>query len=128
LRKALESPKESLSSNGSESLNESALDGGFSRGIKFTSTAALKALNDAQLREDDDSSTERFDPSVMKTASTRTSVDSDPPGDAKPQACLITTRWDDFRSKLRNASQYIISLQDLEEKMWDNSSILCMPL
>lgn len=118
--------KESLWSNGSESLNQSTLAGGVGdahQGVKITSTAALRALHDAQLHEDDDVSTERYDESVMETASTRTSVDDDPRDDTKPQGASNHNALDDFCSRLRNPKQYIRSLQDLEERVWENSSI-----
>jgi len=115
--------KQSLWSNGSESLDQATLGGGSGHGVKITSTAALRALNDAQLAEDDETSTERYDESVMDTASTRTSVDNDPPDDAKPQGVSNHNALDDFRSRLLNPSQYIRSLKDLEQRVWDSSAI-----
>jgi hypothetical protein len=95
------------------------------QGIKITSAVALRALEDAQYGETDDGqSTERLDESVMETASTQTTVDEDPRDEAKHQS-VPNHRFkiDDFRSRLRCPSQYIASLQELENKVWSKSTI-----
>jgi hypothetical protein len=94
------------------------------QGVKITSAIALRALEDAQLMEDDDTSTERLDESVMETASTQTTVENDPLHEAKPQGMPNhSSNLDDLRSRLLYPNQYITSLQELEEKVWNNSTI-----
>lgn len=97
------------------------------QGVKITSATALRALEEAQLMEDDgtvDTSTERLDESVMETASTQTTIENDPHHESKPQGMSDhTPNLGDLRSRLRYPSQYITSLQELEEKVWNNSTI-----
>lgn len=95
------------------------------RGVKISSATALRALEEAQLL-DAEASTAEPDDSVVGTASTQTTVENDNLRPAtkhqgnKPNYSLIL---DDLRSRLRGPSQYIASLQELEERVWENSAI-----
>jgi hypothetical protein len=117
-----------LWSSGSEPTASSIHAGNSStrprQGVKITSTAALRALEDAQLREDDETLTEGLDESVMETASTQTTVEDDPRHESKTQGVSNhDSNLVDFRSRLRYPRQYIMSWQELEEKVWSNSII-----
>jgi hypothetical protein len=95
------------------------------QGIKITSAVALRALEDAQRHreEDDDLSTEKFDESVMETASTQTTVEDNPRDEAKPHSVPNHgSHLDDFRSRLSCPSKYIASLQELEGKVLEYST------
>jgi len=95
------------------------------QGIKITSAVALRALEDAQYREEDNvQSTARLDESVMETASTQTTVEDDPRDESKPQSARNhSSNLDDLRLRLCCPSQYVASLQELEKKIWNNSTI-----
>jgi hypothetical protein len=94
------------------------------QGVKITSTAALRALEDAQLREDDEILTEIWDESVMDTASTQSTVEDDLGHEPKAQGVSNhDSTLVDLRSRLRYPRQYIMSGQELEGKVWSNSAI-----
>ena len=95
------------------------------QGIKITSAVALRALEDAQYGgEDDDLSSKRPEESVMETGSSQTTVEDDPYEEAKTESVPNhRSNLDDFRSRLRCPSQYIASVQELEKKVWNNSTI-----
>jgi len=121
-----------LWSSGSESTAQQTPRGDGSQwipsahqGIKITSAVALRALEDAQYSEEDDvQSTGRLDESVMETASTQTTVEDDPRDESKPQSARNhSSNLDDLRLRLCCPSQYIASLQELEKKIWNNSTI-----
>jgi len=123
-----------LWSNGSDSTSRKNDRGSDSQqnlsahqGIKITSAVALRALEDAQRMEDDDTvgtSTERLDESIMETASTQatSTLEDDLHHKANPQG-VHSSNLDDLRSRLRFPSKYIMSLQELEEKVLSNSTI-----
>ncbi|KAG4438858.1 hypothetical protein IFR05_005647 [Cadophora sp. M221] len=96
------------------------------QGVRITSAVALTALENAFLMDDDDTSTEGRNESVMDTASTQTTVEHDSRYEAKFQGHDVADRasnLDDLRSRLLHPSQYIDSLQELEERIWGNSII-----
>jgi hypothetical protein len=94
------------------------------QGVKITSTAALRALEEAQLREDDETLTERLDESVIETASTQSTVEDDPRHESKAQGVSNhDSNLVDLRSRLRYPRQYINSGQELEGRVWSNSVI-----
>ena len=94
------------------------------RTVKITGLAALRALEDARRMEDNDSSTERLDESLIETASSQTTVGSDTGREAKPRGVSNhSSNLSDFRTRLLHPSQYITSLQRLEENVCNNSTI-----
>ncbi|KFY16390.1 hypothetical protein V492_01375 [Pseudogymnoascus sp. VKM F-4246] len=94
------------------------------QGVKITSNAALKALHDAQLMEDNNTLTEITDESAMETTSSQSTVDSEPNDETKLQGLLNHSyNLEDLRSRLLQPSQYIASLQELERKVYDNGII-----
>ncbi|KAH7346455.1 hypothetical protein BKA65DRAFT_502468, partial [Rhexocercosporidium sp. MPI-PUGE-AT-0058] len=95
-------------------------------GVRITSAVALSALEDAFLMDDDDKSTEGPNESVMDTASTQTTVEQDLRYETKFQGQGVTDHasyLDDLRLRLLHPSQYVDSLQALEERIWDGSVI-----
>ncbi|KAH6713884.1 hypothetical protein BKA61DRAFT_606729 [Leptodontidium sp. MPI-SDFR-AT-0119] len=96
------------------------------QGVRITSAVALTALENAFLMDEDDTSTDGPNESDMDTASTQTTVEHDPRYEAKFQghgATDRTSNLDDLRSRLLHPSQYVNSLQELEESIWNNSII-----
>ncbi|KAG4411658.1 hypothetical protein IFR04_015206 [Cadophora malorum] len=94
------------------------------KGVKITSVAALSALQEAHLLEDDGKSTEAPDESAVDTASTQTTVEHDSRYEAKVDAVRSpTANLSDFRARLLHSNRYITSLQELEETVWSNSII-----
>jgi hypothetical protein len=93
------------------------------RGVKISSTTALRALEEAQLLENE-ASTTGPDHSVLETASTQTSVESDVRlGSTYHGMPNHGSILDDLRARLRKPSQYIASLLELEEKIWKCSTL-----
>ncbi|KAL2070045.1 hypothetical protein VTL71DRAFT_14725 [Oculimacula yallundae] len=100
------------------------LSGGAFKGVKITSAIALSALQEAQWMKDDDESTTAPDISTMDTESTHTTVEDNDRYEAKGEVVKDqTANLNDLRSRLLHPSQYVTSLQTLEETIWNNSCI-----
>lgn len=99
------------------------------QGVQITSAVALGALKAANVEEnyDEDATTEKGSGSASHFTSTQATLEDHQSyqwqGGEPKRISSHAANLEDLYSRLRHPGHYITSLQELEQKVWDNSII-----